>query len=402
MLWLTALPWALLLLLLPMLIGVRGPRLRAFAPPPADRSPLVSIIVPARNEALNISACVASLMNSLYPHREIIVVDDGSVDGTGDIVRILAEHADGGIRVIEGEPLPRGWLGKSWACWQGYRVAKGELLLFTDADTRHDDVMLGHAVGCLQSRDVDLVSAMPRQLMGSFWERLVQPFIFTMLLMRFHDLNRLNRSRRPEDVLANGQFILVRRPAYEAIGGHEALRGEVVEDQRLAQRFVAAGRRIFLARADDLIETRMYRSLREIAHGWSKNLALGARQAAPAWIRRPLPWLVVLFIAVVWILPPAVLILSLFTAWAAGLQAWALAASLLALAFWIAMYAALRAPPHFALAFPLASAIVAALFVRSTLQGPRIAWKGRNYDVGAAGPQPRDPSPRARFRPRGP
>jgi chlorobactene glucosyltransferase len=120
----------------PILLAKRV-RISGFSAPATDDAPLVSIIVPARNESVNISVCVASLLNSLYPKSEIVVVDDGSVDGTGDIVRILADHAGGRLRLVEGNPLPEGWLGKPWACWQGYRQAAGDLLLFTDADTRH-------------------------------------------------------------------------------------------------------------------------------------------------------------------------------------------------------------------------------------------------------------------------
>src|SRR5690606_39046729 len=149
-----------------------------------------------------------------------------------------------------------------------YQAARGNILLFTDADTRHDDLLLSHAVSALEARkgdrEVDLVSILPRQLMLGFWERLILPQIFARITTRYHDLNRENRTTRGRDVIANGQFMLIRRSAYEAVGGHEALRGEVVEDQRLAQRLVDSGRRIFIAHAQDLMDTRMYRSLRDI------------------------------------------------------------------------------------------------------------------------------------------
>src|SRR5919109_759264 len=147
MLLLTVSPWLLLLIAMLFVIWLRGPRVRVCGPPRPEDAPLVSVIVPARNEAENISTCVASLLNSVYPRREIIVVDDDSVDGTGDILRILEEHSKGGMRIITGEPLPAGWLGKPWACWQGYRRAGGELLLFFEAGTPHQDAPLGPAAG---------------------------------------------------------------------------------------------------------------------------------------------------------------------------------------------------------------------------------------------------------------
>jgi chlorobactene glucosyltransferase len=377
-----ALPWLLLLVAAPLLL-VRRVRLAAYSAPPADAAPLVSVIVPARNESVNISVCVASLLNSVYPRFEIIVVDDGSVDGTADIVRILADHSDGRVQLVQGEPLPGGWLGKPWACWQGYRRASGELLLFTDADTRHEDTLLGHAVGALRQRQADLVSVMPRQLMLGFWERLILPQIFTILSLRYHDLLQINRTTRVRDVIANGQFILVAREAYDAVGGHEAVRGDVVEDQRLAQRMVASGRSVFMAHAQELMETRMYRSLSGIVEGWSKNLALGARRASPGWLAPVMPWLIAAFLVVVWVMPPLVLLLTLTTGRLASLQGWSMVATAFSALFWLVVHAWNRVPLLYAFFYPLGAAAAAALFVRSALAGSSFAWKGRSYAAGA-------------------
>src|SRR5688572_13196682 len=321
---LAVLPWLLLVIALPFVMWVRGPRVRVCGPPRSEDAPLVSIIVPARNEAENISTCVASLLNSVYPRREIIVVDDDSVDGTGDIVRVLEEHSNGGVRIVSGAPLPDGWLGKPWACWQGYQLARGELLLFTDADTRHDDALLGHAVGALHNREADLVSVLPRQLLVSFWERLIMPHIFALIMFRYPDLGRVNRARDARHVIANGQFLLIRRDAYEAIGGHEALRTEVVEDQAIAQRLIEKGLRLFVAHAEELMDTRMYRSLRGIIEGWSKNLATGMRRAAPDWLGAATPWIAAAILTLLWVVPPGMLIASFFTTVSPPLQAWSL------------------------------------------------------------------------------
>jgi chlorobactene glucosyltransferase len=381
--WLALLPWIGLVLALPLFLR-RRPRLSTFAPPLPDDAPLVSVIVPARNEAVNISICVASLLNSLYPKFEVIVVDDDSVDGTSDIVRILVEHSADRLQLVDGTPLPEGWLGKPWACWQGVQRARGELLLFTDADTRHDEMLLGHAVGALQAHRADLVSVLPRQLMGGFWERLVLPQIFALIQMRFYNLDHVNRTRRPLDVIANGQFLLIRRDAYDAIGGHEALRLESVEDQRMAQRVVEAGRRLCVAHAADLMETRMYRSLAGIIEGWSKNLATGARQSVPAVLGPLVPWLIMVFVLVAWVAPAAVLVASLFAPIAGGLQSWSLAATMLSLLFWLVMLLQMRAPPLYAAAYPIGALVTAVLFARSALRGSRLEWKGRRYDLSDA------------------
>jgi chlorobactene glucosyltransferase len=382
-----AVPWLVLVFVVPLLLA-RRTRIASYPAPATDEAPLVSVIVPARDEAVNISVCVASLLNTLYPHTEIIVVDDGSRDGTGDIVRILAEHAAGRLRLVDGEPLPPGWLGKPWACWQGYLHARGELLLFTDADTRHEDTLLGHAVGALLARRVDLVSVMPRQLMQSFWERLILPQIFTILSLRYHDLERISRSLRPRDVIANGQFMLIRREAYEAVGGHEALRQEIVEDQRLAQRIVAAGRRMFIAHAHTLIETRMYRSLGGIVEGWSKNLALGSRRASPDWVAPAVPWMITAFLLLAWALPPGLLLLGLTTGIGSAVRTWSLAASVYGLMFWLVIHIWMRVPLQYAILYPLGAVATASLFVRSAIRGERVRWKGREYDPGTRAPDP--------------
>src|SRR5512138_164192 len=147
----------MILIVLPLLVRNRT-RLEDVDSIRNDEGSLVSIVVPARNEAGNIGACVATLLDSAYPRREIIVVDDGSTDGTGDIARILAERGEGMVRLIESAPLPDGWVGKCWACWQGYEAARGDVLLFTDADTRHDEALLGHAVGALRATGASLLS----------------------------------------------------------------------------------------------------------------------------------------------------------------------------------------------------------------------------------------------------
>ncbi|HSJ26320.1 MAG TPA: glycosyltransferase [Longimicrobiales bacterium] len=378
---LPAVPWLAMLVVVPVFLR-RRVRITSWPPPQGEDAPLVSVVIPARNEAVNISACVASLLNTQYPNIELIVVDDGSTDGTGDIVRILADHADGRLRLVQGAPLPPGWLGKPWACWQGYRLARGELILFTDADTRHDDALLGHAVGALQQNRADMVTVLPRQLMLSFWERLVLPHVFSIIFMRYHDLKRVNRTRNAKDVIANGQFILIRREAYDELGGHEALRGVVVEDQQLAQRLVTAGRPIFVAHAHDIMDTRMYRSLGGIVEGWSKNLALGSRAAAPGWIAPAVPWLIALYILVAWVLPPAVMVAGAFTGLVSGgAFGWSVITTGLSLLFWLTLLLWMRVPPVYAVLYPVGALVTASLFVRSALRGSRVAWKGREYDV---------------------
>ncbi len=379
MLWLIfLLPWALYGLVVPFTLR-RRPRLRDAAPPPDERSPLVSLIVPARDEAENIAACMTTILASRYPRRELIVVDDHSADGTLEIARVIAARSQVPVTVLEGEPLPPGWIGKPWACWQAVSRARGELLAFTDADTRHDDELLGHAVGALLDSGADLLSVAPRQHMVGFWERLLLPHVFVLLWLRWRDPAAVQRARRPRDAVAGGQFMLVRRSAYEAAGGHAAVRAEVVEDLALGQRIVAAGGRLYLAIAEELIETRMYRSLAAIVEGWSKNLAAGSRLAVGPALRPLVPWLLAAFVFALWLLPPLMFIPVLFGVGGTGLLRWAAGASAAGLFFWIVVRARYRAHPFFSVLYPLGAAIIGVLLLRSAGRGAHFSWKGRAY-----------------------
>jgi chlorobactene glucosyltransferase len=372
-----ALPWIAAALIAPALIR-RRPRLADNPQPPAENRPFVSVIIPARNEADNITGIVATLLSSEYGRYEIILVDDRSTDGTTEIARRLAANHPDRIRWVEGATLPSGWMGKCWACWQGYQHATGDVLVFSDADTRHHPSLLAHAVGALQRHKADLVSAFPRQLMFTFWERVIQPQVFTAIMLRYRDGERINRSRNPRNVIANGQFIAFPRTSYEAIGGHESVRAEVVEDLSLAQRVVIKGGHIHIAWADDLIATRMYRTLRAIVEGWSKNLARASRHTVAPWLRPFLPWLVAFFLLAFWAAPPLALLSALFLPPAPPVG-WSATATLSSIVFWLIMHRMLRISPSTAFLYPLGAIVTAGLFIRSTLLGEAITWKGRRY-----------------------
>jgi chlorobactene glucosyltransferase len=366
--WLLAAPWMLAFLVILYRYGTRRPHLRDYAP--LERGPLVSVIIPARNEARNIERCLKSVLATGYQAIEVIVVDDRSTDGTADIV----EPATGNrLRLIRGAELPPGWFGKQWAMIQGVREARGELLLFTDADTKHERELLPRAVQALLSERADLLSVLPRQEMKTFWERLIQPHVFIALQARVGDLRRLNRTRTEWNAIANGQFILVTRDSYESVGTHEAVKNSVADDLMLAQAYVRSGRDIFLVHAADFMATRMYGSLREIVDGWSKNLALGAPHMMPPvrWIRALAPYLMWVP-SLVWIVPPLL--------WAICGWDWAAIATLVSLATWIAIYAFEKGPVPYALLYPLGATMVAFIMIRSALRGSRtVEWRCRTY-----------------------
>ncbi|HEY6809412.1 MAG TPA: glycosyltransferase family 2 protein [Gemmatimonadales bacterium] len=376
MIWLIPAGYLAFLLALSVSYRRRRPRLAAYAPDPGGT--LVSVVIPARNEAANIERCVRSVLATTYRPVEVIVVDDRSDDATADIVaRIAAEpDARGRLRLLRGAELPAQWFGKPWALVQGYREARGDLLAFTDADTAHGPELLGRAVAALRAERVDLVSVLGRQELGSFWERLIQPHVFLALGARVGSFDRVNRTRVAWDAIANGQFILTPRAAYDAVGTHAAVRETVAEDLAIAQSYVRAGRDIFLVHATAFMTTRMYASLGAIIEGWSKNLAVGTPLMLPPvpWLRRIAPWLIWIP-ALAWIAPPL--------AWAVtGGAAWG-AATVISLATWTGVCVTEGAPAGYGLLYPLGAAILAGIMLRSAWRGKRrIEWKGRRYRAG--------------------
>jgi chlorobactene glucosyltransferase len=353
--------------------ATRRPLLRDY--PPASDQPLVSVIIPARNEAHNIERCVRSIAAAGYRALEIIVVDDRSTDGTGEILRRLAQDPDlsGRLRVIAGSQLPAGWFGKVWALVQGYRAARGDLLLFADADTRHEPELIARAVAALRQERVQLLTVIPRQEVGSFWERVVQPQVFFALQARVGDLRRVNRTRVSWEAIANGQFIMTPRGDYEAVGTHEVVKDQVAEDVALAQAYVRANKDVFLLHATEFMATRMYRSLPEIVEGWSKNLALGAPLMIPpvAWLRRLAPY-IMWVPSLAWVLPP---VLWLATGWLPAIVATALST-----AMWLLIYYYERITLAYALLYPVGAIVVAGIMIRSAWRGARkVEWKGRVY-----------------------
>jgi len=334
---------------------------------------LVSVIVPARNEASTIEAIVRSVLGSAYRPLELLVVDDRSTDDTAAIVRRLAAE-DRRVRVVQGAPLPDGWYGKPWACEQGYRAARGDLLLFTDADTRHHPELLGRAVAALRRERAGLLTVAPHQRCVTFWERLVMPQIWLLLALRYHP-RRVNRARRERDVIANGQFILAPREAYEAVGTHAAVRNEVAEDLALAQSFFRSGRSIHFAFAEAFMETRMYRGLAELIEGWSKNIYLGGRRSFPEepLLRAAAP-LMTAAALLFWLVPPVMLVLG------GGLRSASILAVGLSAIFWILISIGMRIPFYYGLGYPLGALMALYIAARSTWRGDRkVEWRGRMY-----------------------
>jgi chlorobactene glucosyltransferase len=374
--WLIPGVYLLFLILLLHRYAHRQPHLPSY--PPLVKGPLISVLIPARNEAANIETCLRSILGTAYESIEVIVVDDRSSDGTAAIVEHIARspEAGGRLRLVRGAELPAGWFGKPWALAQAYGVANGTMLLFADADTRHTPELIPRCVTAMEREAVHLVSVLPRQEMVSFWERLVQPHIFLALASRVGGLERINRTRVEWDGIANGQFILTSRAAYDTVGTHAAVKDRVAEDLALAQAYVRHGLDIFLVHGPDYMTTRMYRTLTEIVEGWSKNLAIGVPLTLPPipWLRRAAPYLMWIP-ALAWIAPPVW--------WVARGGGWAMATVLISLAVWVVVYWAEKAPVRYAFLYPFGAAMVAYIMLRSAWRGGRkIVWRGRQYGTG--------------------
>lgn len=363
-------------------------------PSAASRPPLVSVIVPARDEARNIGACLRSITASSYPSFEVIVVDDRSTDGTAKLARSEGAGRAQRLVVLDGRALPEGWVGKPWACHQGARAAGGELLLFTDSDTTHAPDLLERAIAGMREERADLLTVVGRQVMGSFWERVVQPHVFFHMLLRFPDFERVAKNDRWRDAIANGQFLLFTRSAYARIDGHRSVRDEIVEDLALAQGVKRAGLQLRIRSAEEGFSTRMYRSLGELVEGWSKNMLMGGLQSVPGPVRPVLPAISFFGGILLWLLAPAVLL-----GWLGGLAnpgilvgytllRWAVAVYGLSVLMWMRFYARMGAGWPYAFLYPLAAGVFAYIFLRSWTRGTRVEWKGRRYELRSASERP--------------
>ena len=341
-----------------------SPRTRAETPP------TVSVVIAARNEEDELPGTLDALLVQEYPNLEIVVVEDGSTDGTRRVIDARAPR----VRCLVPPPLPEGWVGKNWACWNGARATTGEWLLFLDADVRIHPEAVRTTLEWAERERADLVTLAPRVETLSFWERVVLPFYVQMILTYFR-APHMNRDGS-QAAMANGQYWLTRRATYFELGGHEAVAPIVLEDVAIARRYRAGGRRLRIAWAPDLAVTRMYRDRREMFEGLLKNIHgteySTARQVGLCFA------LFGLFLLPLGLLPLALAEGNLVLI---GLGAF----------LYVALFGkhagfarAVGAPARYGLLFPLAAGFYLVLFLTSLARGLRgrpVRWKGRSYPV---------------------
>ena len=351
--------------------------------PPPSNALLISVCIPARNEERNIRACVEAVLAQDYPDFEVIVLDDCSTDSTPAILADLASR-DARLRPIRGSDLPNGWAGKPHALHQASAAARGQWLCFIDADTFISPVTLSSCyVKALETR-ADMFTIMTFQVLGSFWEKVIMPLVLTGLSAGFSP-RKVNDPQR-KDAIANGQFILVKRTVYDAIGGHESVQDSIVEDKAIAEQVKWNGYRLIVADGMLIARTRMYTSLPEMWEGWTKNIYLGLRDQ---------PSLIALGIfgaflsVIVSLVLPAWPILGAF--WYLNEGGWMAATVIIeSLLLWAYLIYArskiadkMNISPWYAFTTPLGAAVFGAMMFTSTwkvLSRQGVTWKGRVYE----------------------
>src|SRR5207302_6350586 len=355
-----------------------------------DNAPLVSVLVPARNEARRIGACVESLLAQDYANFELLVIDDQSEDGTAEILRQLGlnEERETRHRLLHGEPLPEDWTGKCWACHQLAQHARGEWLFFTDADTLNAPETITAALAHAEQTRADLLSAWPRLVTGTLGEKLVIPIIHILAvafyphaLLAFLQRNPERAKRCSQKTLrslggANGQFLFFKKSAYEKIGGHAAVHSHLVEDVALGREIavrIGEGMRLINCDASRLVRCRMYSSFREVWEGFTKNIRPAFENALALW------WLVGAVQGGCFFLP---FVLVFFPS-QRGFAAVEIALVYLIRAI---LTARLRTSWLGCVLHPIGHALAMAIALNSWLRAKRggVTWKGRRYRMNTA------------------
>jgi len=252
----------------------RIPRLSKTSYEPLKNSPVVSVIIPTRNEAFRIEPCIKSLKSQIYPNLEILIIDD-STDNTVDVIRKIVGN-DARFRIIKQDKLPEGWVGKPHALQQGSTLAKGEWLVFIDADTSHEPELISQVVSYAVDKKVDFVSLVPKHICKTFWEKVIQPIPLSIIPV-LSPMAKVNK-QDSKAAVAFGPFIMIKRDVFEKIGGYETIKSRIADDAEIAKLVKTAGFKMNLVNAQSLMDVRMYESFHDIWEGWGKNIFLGIVQ----------------------------------------------------------------------------------------------------------------------------
>jgi len=356
---------------------LRKPKSDVELPEPA---PLISILLPARNEEANIGVCLESLRQQDYPNFEILVLDDSSTDGTADIVARTAAE-DSRVRLLKGQPLPSGWAGKTFACHQLAQEARGSWLLFTDADTVHVSSMLRRVLGVALVSRAALISGFPYQRTSSIWQKTAMPILFYFMLLCWMPFWWLQRSRCTTPSVAIGQFLFFSAKEYHSIGGHEAVKSRIVEDVWLGIEVSRHKYRQLTLDLSSLVSCQMYREFGTMWDGITRWFYTAASLSVVS---------LVVMIAVVLLLflaPFLWLVYGLLLAQPAF--AWEVLVALQVSIVFLARFLAGRRfsqPKTSIILHPIGVAFLLLVSFYASYQyltGAGVKWKGRVYDSGS-------------------
>jgi chlorobactene glucosyltransferase len=340
-------------------------------------TPLVSILIPARNEAENIKRCLRSLLKQDYPNIEILVLDDNSNDSTLLSVKQLAEK-NSRIKLIAGKPLKRGWMGKCYACWQLSKYAKGKYLIFTDADTLHFENSVSSAIGCLTGNNLDALSIIPRQIMVTLHERLVVTWVHFGILSLL-PLFLIAKSKNPLFCTANGQFLLFKREVYRKIGGHKSVKAKILEDIHISKMVKKHGYKFMIFDGSRNIYCRMYRNFHELIRGFSKFMFAAFNFKLFTMV------VVIILISALFLFPFILLPMGIFIFdWPNIIIDLIILQIFIILIMRIILALRLKSRVFDTLLHPLSMIYIILICINSVLQtrfGEGIYWKGRRYDV---------------------
>jgi glycosyltransferase involved in cell wall biosynthesis len=381
--------------LVAILIGVSGAwviliksMLRSFQDTPyldkfetqKHKKPKISVIVPARNEEKLISKCLDSLLNQDYENYEIIAIDDSSEDSTGEIIKKYAKE-NSKIIHVSARPKPKDWMGKNWACMEGYQKVTGELLVCTDSDTKYSPNVLSLSVSHLFSLNLDALTVIPKMLCFDNWTRITLPMLSTFLHTRFSALRVNDPSKKTAYFF--GSFFIIKKAVYEAIGTHEDVKHEIIEDGALGKRVKDAGYKLRMVRGEHLLEAVWARNKTTLWNGLKrlmiplflqgKSIAIGIFVAVLFLLFMPFP---ILIYAGIFFEDTISFMMLLIVS--------ALASSLIYCAGFIDATKGLQLRKIYSVFAPVGSFIVVSAFFTGMIQAnskTAISWRGRSYSM---------------------
>ncbi len=347
-----------------------------------DHEPKVSIILPARNEEEFIGKCLESFVNQDYPNYEIIAVDDSSNDNTWNIIEKYVRISDK-VVAIKADPKPDGWMGKNWACIQGFKHATGELLLFTDADTKYSERVISLAVAHLLSEKLDVLTVIPRLLCLDNITKITLPMLSTFLHSRYSALN-VNNPKKGIGYFF-GSFFIIRKEIYEKIGTHEKVKHEIIEDGALGKITKESGFHLKMVRGEHLLDAVYSRSPQEMWNGLQRLMVPLYHQNKSYAVGVFFAVLFILFIPIVFLIYSLFFVtLDHYTSFIPLLLAAIFSTCTIFIAAFMETRMGLSLKSVFGLLAPIGGLIVTCGFLSGILQANKssaVSWRGRKYSV---------------------